>query len=84
MIDEASHASPSVTEQPAGPPHQAGIQRWALVLIMVLVAAAISGVAGLLSHAAGNNIPAAILTGGGAFAGSLGVLLAIAHYADAR
>jgi hypothetical protein len=51
---------------------------------MVLTAALISGVAGLLSHAAGNNIPAAILTGGGAFAGTVGLLLAIAHYASAE
>ncbi|MEV4703939.1 hypothetical protein [Actinoplanes sp. NPDC049316] len=51
---------------------------------MLLIAANISGIAGLLSHAAGNNIPAAILTGGGAFAGTVGLLLAIAHYAGAK
>jgi hypothetical protein len=37
----------------------------------------------VLSHAAGNNVPGAILTGGGAFAGALGLLLAVAHYAGA-
>jgi hypothetical protein len=51
---------------------------------MLPVAGVTSGVAGLLSHAAGNNIPAAILTGGGAFAGTVGLLLAIAHYTSAR
>jgi hypothetical protein len=50
---------------------------------MLLTAGIIGGVVCLLSHAAGNNIPAAILTGGGAFAGTVGLLLAIAHYASA-
>jgi hypothetical protein len=51
---------------------------------MLLCAGIIGGIAGLLSHAAGNNVPSAILTGGGAFAGTVVVLLAIAHYADAK
>ena len=54
------------------------------VLLILLVAAIVSGVAGLLSHAAGNNVPAAVLTGGGAFAGTACLLLAIAHYAGAE
>lgn len=40
----------------------------------------VSGGAGMLSHAAGNNVPGAILSGGAAFAGTVGLLLAIAHY----
>jgi hypothetical protein len=60
------------------------LPRWASVLIILLVAGIVSGIAGLLSHAAGNNIPAAILTGGGGFAGTVALLLAIAHYASAR
>jgi hypothetical protein len=51
--------------------------------LLLVVAAVVSGVAGLLAHAAGNNVPGAILTGGGAFAGALGLLLAVAHYAGA-
>jgi hypothetical protein len=47
---------------------------------MLLTAGIIGGISGLLSRAAGDNIPAAILTGGGAFAGTVGLLLAIAHY----
>lgn len=47
---------------------------------MVLSAGIVSGLAGVLSHAAGNNIPGAVLTGGAAFAGTVGLLLAIAHY----
>ncbi|MEU4238702.1 hypothetical protein [Actinoplanes sp. NPDC026619] len=54
------------------------------MLLILLAAGAISGVAGFLSHAAGNNVPAAILTGGGAFAGTVGLLLAIAHYAGEK
>ncbi|HEY0000743.1 MAG TPA: hypothetical protein VGB74_09840 [Actinoplanes sp.] len=65
-------------------PHQAGVPRWARVLLILLTAGIISGVAGLLSHAAGNNVPGAILTGGGAFAGTVGLLLAIAHYAAGK
>jgi hypothetical protein len=50
------------------------------VLLILIAATAVSGVAGLLARAAGNNVPSAILTGGAAFAGAVGVLLAIAHY----
>jgi hypothetical protein len=53
-------------------------------MLIVLWAAIIGGVAGLLSHAAGSNIPSAILTGGSAFAGTVGILLAMAHYATAK
>ncbi|MFD0522439.1 hypothetical protein [Paractinoplanes durhamensis] len=52
-------------------------------MLILLAAGIVSGVAGLLSHAAGNNVPGSILTGGGAFAGTVGVLLAIAHYTNA-
>jgi hypothetical protein len=60
------------------------VPRWTRVLLMLLTAAIIGVVAGLLSHAAGNNVPSAILTGGGAFAGTVGLLVAIAHYASAE
>lgn len=56
--------------------------RWTGVLLMLVVAGVISAAAGFLSHAAGNNLPSAILTSGGAFAGSFALLLAIAHYTD--
>jgi hypothetical protein len=48
---------------------------------MVLTAGIVSGLAGVLSHAAGNNVPGAVLTGGAAFAGTIGLLLGVAHYA---
>lgn len=76
MIDRAS-PNPSLPTRPEMP-------RWAAVLLILLAAGIVGGVAGLLSHAAGNNIPAAILSGGAAFAGAVGLLLAIAHYAGAR
>jgi hypothetical protein len=65
------------TEEPARP------RRRPSIVLLFVVSLAVSGVAGLLSHAAGNNVPGAILTGGGAFAGALGLLLAVAHYAGA-
>ena len=57
--------------------------RWAWLLVMVLTAGMISGLAGLLSRSAGNNLPGAVLTGGAAFAGTVGLLLGIAHWAKA-
>jgi hypothetical protein len=48
---------------------------------MIFGAGIVGGLAGVLSHAAGNNVPGAVLTGGGAFAGTVGLFLAIAHYA---
>lgn len=58
--------------------------RWAWLLVMVLAAGIVSGLAGLLSHAAGSNVPGAVLTGGAAFAGTIGVLLGVAHWAKAQ
>ncbi len=82
MLDRAPQ-DPHLLTGPPGSPDRPEVPRWVWVLLMLLTAAIISGVAGLLSHAAGNNVPAAILTGGGAFAGTVGLLLAIAHYASA-
>jgi hypothetical protein len=44
---------------------------------VLLVAGIIGVAAGLLSHAAGDKVPSSVLTGGGAFAGTVGLLLAI-------
>lgn len=57
--------------------------RWTWLLVMVLAAGIVSGLAGLLSHAAGSNLPGAVLTGGAAFAGTIGLLLGVAHWAKA-
>lgn len=64
------------------PAPDAGAARRRLITLMLLTATVVSGVAGLLSHASGNNVPGAVLTGGAAFAGTLGLLLAVAHYAE--
>jgi hypothetical protein len=66
--------------QPA-PLSQAKISRKARMLLILVAATVVSGAAGLLSHAAGKNVPDAVLTAGGAFAGAVGVLLALVHYA---
>lgn len=65
---------------PSASPTEA-VPRWVWVILFLLASALVGGVSGLLSHAAGNNVPASILTGGAAFAGTVGLLLAIAHYA---
>lgn len=60
------------------------VSRRVFVLLMICISGVISGLAGLLAHAAGNNIPSAILTGGGAFAATFGLLLTAAHYTSAN
>ena len=84
MIDSAPQNLPPVNLPTTSPPSQSRVPRWIWVLLMLLTAGIVSGIAGLLSHAAGSNVPAAILTGGGAFAGTVALLLAIAHYASAE
>jgi len=79
MIDKGPQ-NPSLLTGPPSAPDRPRVPRWTWVLLMLLAACIVGGVAGLLSHAAGDNIPAAILTGGGAYAGTIGVLLALAHY----
>ena len=77
----------SVTRNPSSrtpnppAPSPPSTPRWVWVIVMLLTAGIAGGISSLLSHAAGNNVPAAILTGGGAFAGTVGLLLAIAHFA---
>jgi hypothetical protein len=52
------------------------------VLLVLATAGIVSAVAGWLSHEAGGNLPAAVLTGGGAFAGTVGLLLALVRHAE--
>jgi hypothetical protein len=54
--------------------------RWAWLIVMVLTAGIVSGLAGLLSRASGSNLPGAVLTAGAAFAGTIGLLLGVAHW----
>jgi hypothetical protein len=76
MVNSAPHDSRRSASPGAGAPRRPSIT------FMLLVAAAVAAVAGLLSHAAGNNVPGAVLTGGAAFGGAFGLLLAVAHYAE--
>lgn len=76
MIEETRKV-PDPSTAPAVP----AASRWAWLLVILLVAGVVSGLAGILSRAAGNNVPGAVLTGGGAFAGTVGLLLALTHYA---
>jgi hypothetical protein len=79
MNDQPSQALPVQAEPPprTGPTPK---PRRTLVLHILPASVVTSGLAGWLSLAAGSNVPAAVLTGGGAFAGTVGVLLAVAHY----
>jgi hypothetical protein len=79
MIDKVRPKS-SLSSEPPAIHTRPGMPRRTKVVLILLAAAIISGIAGLLSRAAGNNIPSAVLTGGAAFAGAVGLLLAIAHY----
>lgn len=54
--------------------------RWAWVLIMVLGAIIVGGFAGVLTYASEPSVPLAILAGGGSFATTIFVMLAIAAY----
>lgn len=57
--------------------------RLAWLLVMILTAGIVSGLAGLLAHSGGSNLPGSVLTGGAAFAGTIGLLLGVAHWARA-
>jgi hypothetical protein len=77
LMIEKTRKTPALAPAPASTP----ASRWAWLLVMIFGAGIVGGLAGVLSHAAGNNVPGAVLTGGGAFAGTVGLFLAIAHYA---
>lgn len=63
-----------------GPAKAAHTPRWVWLLLILLTACLIGGVAGVLAYAGDSNVPGAILTGGGAFAGTVALLLGIAHF----
>lgn len=67
---------PAATRSAGAP----GTPRWVRLLLMLLGAALVAGIAGLLAHAGGASVPNAILTGGTAYAGTIALLLGLAHY----
>jgi hypothetical protein len=54
-------------------------------IALILIAAVIVGAAaGLLAFAGGANVPTAVLTGGGAFAGTVLLLLALLNFGSGK
>ena len=49
-------------------------------MLILLAAAVVAGVAGVLAHAGAATVPNAIPTGGAAFAGIVVLLLGLAHF----
>ncbi len=70
----ADSAAPPAATPPTGTP------RWVWLMLILLAAALVAGVAGVLAHAGGATVPNAILTSGAAFAGAVLLLLALAHF----
>lgn len=62
---------------PTPPPAPMGTPRW---VWMLLTAALVAVGAGVLAHAGGTSVPDAIFKGGATLAGTVGLLLGIAHY----
>lgn len=55
-------------------------QRDVWIAIILLTSCIVGSIAALLAYAGGSKVPTAILTGGGAFGGTVLLLIAIAHY----
>lgn len=62
-------------------PSSAEMPRWAWIILIVLCAFIVGGGASLLAHANRASVPGSILTGGGAFAGTVALLLALVIFA---
>jgi hypothetical protein len=77
-----THPAPAVNPTP--PPAPTGIPRWVWLLLMLLAAALVAVITGLLAHAGAAGVPDAILTAGGAFAGTIALQLAIAYFLSGR
>lgn len=73
-----SHTVPSQTP-PSSPDR---LLRWMVLVVIVLASALFAVGAGLLARASGMSVPAAILTGGGAFGMITGLLLSIGNFVE--
>lgn len=81
MAPKVSAVSPPQAETKARPPSQQPDPPRALWSAIILLAAVIVGAAGgLLSFAGGLPVPLAIVTGGGAFGGTVALLLTLANF----
>ena len=76
-----THPAPTVSPTPPAP---SGTPRWVWLLVILLTATLVAMIAGLLAHAGGAGIPNAIRSGGAAFAGTVVLLLALAHFLSGR
>lgn len=61
-------------------PTTAETSRTVWAAIIMIVAVLIGATAGLLSAAAGMRVPLAVVAGGGAFGGTIGLLLSLATF----
>jgi hypothetical protein len=69
------------SQPPTTPPPPPQLPRWAWMTLIALLALIVGIGAALLDYANGATVPAAILKGGAAFAGSFGLLLAVIAFA---
>lgn len=71
----------TATNRPSPTPPPSRSIWMALVLIGAVIVGASSG---LLAYAGGNNVPMAVLAGGGAFGATVLLLLALLNYASGK
>lgn len=74
-----STAPPAPSPAPSPPPPSPAPRSVWIALVLV-VAVIVGAAAGLLAYAGGANAPTAVLTGGGAFAGTVLLLLALLNF----
>jgi hypothetical protein len=67
-------------QQPSGPPPR-GQRRFIWIVLILIIAVIVGTGAGLLVFATGAHIALAILAGGGAFAGTVKLLLDLMNFA---
>jgi hypothetical protein len=63
------------------PPSTPTAPRSIWIALVLLAAAIVAVAAGLLAFASGAQLPTALLTGGGAFAGTTAILIALLNFA---
>lgn len=72
------------TTNPTPPVPTPGTPRWVWLLLILLIATLVAVIAGLLAYAGGATTPNAILTGGASYAGTVFLLLGLAHFLSGR
>jgi hypothetical protein len=72
------------TNNNTSPPTPAPTPRSIWIALILIAGVIIGAAAGLLSSASGASVPSAVLTGGGAFAGSVLLMLALLSFATGK